>query len=226
MFLPWILVLWFGFSSKDIFSLSVNLSLPCYDFLQHFMLLDQEEFQGILSTGHHIAITMIFTKDLAGYVIPYLLKILKDLPSPWQQTFNFLLQLRTSYFCLPSPISSQVILKFIYSLPAHISPILSLSSWHQASCIPVSLTKATTSHLRHYCHLLVLTTASLGKFPSVPGSADIITCNYLDVSKCAIPHTSQHLPCSCWCVALPAVWSSSLLAHRLAAVRLSPCSAS
>lgn len=185
------------------------------------MLLNQEEFQGVLSTGHHIAITMIFTKDLAGYVIPHLLRILKDLPSPWQQTFNFLLHLRTACFCLPSPISSQVILGFIYFLIAYLSPILSLSSWHQASCIPVSLTKATTSHcICHYYHLLVLTAASLGKFPSVPGSADIITCNYLDVSKCAVPHTSQHLPCSCWCVALPAIWSSSLLAHRLIALRL------
>lgn len=111
------------------------------------MLLNQEEFQGVLSTGHHIAITMIFTKDLAGYVLPHLLRILKDLSSPWQQTFNFLLHLRTACFCLPSPISSQVILGFIYFLLAYLSPILSLSSWHQASCIPVSLTKATTSHL-------------------------------------------------------------------------------
>lgn len=111
-------------------------------FLQHFM--DQDEFQGVLSTGHHIAITMIFIKDLASYVI---LRILKDFPSPWQQAFNFLLQLRTAWFCLPSLISSQVILGFIYFLLAYLSPILSLSSWHQVSCIPVSLTKATTLHL-------------------------------------------------------------------------------
>lgn len=96
-------------------------------------------------------------KRFGWLVIPHLLKTLKDLPSPWQQTFNFLLQLRTSYFCLPSPISLQVILEFIYSRLAHIPPILSLSSWHQASCIPVSLTKATTLHLHHYYHLLVLT---------------------------------------------------------------------